>query len=84
MDVDRNELISGEEHERLKQSDPKEASRFEQVLKTLWPAARQKLHGKDRAFVSRTSGGKLSSWAAKRRKEKQRRHMVKLSRRNNR
>lgn len=43
---------------------------FEPLPKDLQHAAKRKLKGKKSVFVSKTSGGKLSKWAAKRRKEK--------------
>ena len=45
-------------------------------------AARRKLAGRDEAYVSLTSGGRLSKWAAGRRKAK--RQMAKASRKRNR
>lgn len=53
-------------------------------------AARRKLAGRREAYVSLTSGGKLSMWAAQQRKKKRenerkaRRNMAKASRRRNR
>lgn len=55
---------------------------YEPVPKELESAAKKKLAGKDEAYVSLTSGGKLSKWAAKQRKAK--RKMQKESRRKNR
>ncbi len=45
-------------------------SNYEPVPEELNVAAQKKLAGKDEAMVSLTSGGKLSKWAAKTRKEK--------------
>ncbi len=55
---------------------------YEQVPKELEAAAKKKLAGKDETVVSLTSGGKLSKWAAKRRKDK--RKLAKASRKKNR
>jgi hypothetical protein len=55
-------------------------SGYELVPNELERAAEKKLAGRNEATVSLTSGGKLSRWAAKKRKEK----MVKESRRKNR
>jgi hypothetical protein len=55
---------------------------FEPIPPKLEPAAKKKLAGKDSVMVSLTSGGKLSKWAAKKRKEK--RKMAALSRKINR
>jgi len=43
---------------------------YEKLPEELQPAARKVLRGRTEASVSRTSGGKLSRYAAKRRKEK--------------
>lgn len=55
---------------------------YEPVPDELNRAARRKLAGRKEAYVSMNSGGKLSRWAAKKRKA--RRKMVKASRRRNR
>lgn len=55
---------------------------YEPVPKELERAAQKKLAGKSEAMVSLTSGGKLSRWAADRRKVRNR--MAKDSRRKNR
>ena len=55
---------------------------FERVPPELEEAAKKKLAGKDSAMVSLSSGGKLSKWAAQKRKEK--RKAAKLSRKANR
>ncbi|MFZ3171935.1 MAG: hypothetical protein WA118_08150 [Carboxydocellales bacterium] len=57
---------------------------YEPVPKELQSAASKKLAGKSEVTVSLTSGGKLSRWAAGKRKEKQQRKAVKESRRRNR
>ena len=57
------------------------------IPEDLFPAVEAKLAGKDEAMVSLTSGGKLSKWAAKKRKEnrqKARQKMTKDSRKRNR
>lgn len=55
---------------------------YQPVPDELENAAKKKLAGKDEAYVSLTSGGKLSRWAAKKRKHK--RKMARESRRRNR
>jgi len=55
---------------------------YQSVPKELENAAEKKLAGKDEAHVSLTSGGRLSRWAAKKRKH--RRKMARESRRRNR
>jgi len=55
---------------------------YEPVPKNLRHAAGRKLNGKKEAMVSLTSGGKLSRWAASKRKKK--RQMAKASRQANR
>ena len=63
MNVDNNHLVSVE-YEALEGYDllPEKLNR----------AARRKLGASDSAYVSKTSGGKLSRWAAKMRKTKRR------------
>ena len=55
---------------------------YTEVPKELETTAKKKLAGKGEAFVSLNSGGKLSKWAAKQRKDKKK--MAKQSRRENR
>lgn len=55
---------------------------YTEVPPALNRAARRKLAGRDRAVVSRTSGGKLSTWAAAERKRH--RKIAQESRRRNR
>jgi len=62
VNVDTNHLIAA-----LKQSDMPD---YEKLPDNLAHAARTVLEGRSEAYVSRTSGGKLSRYAAKRRKEK--------------
>lgn len=57
---------------------------YEPLPAHLHRAARKKLNGKKEAYVSLTSGGKLSQWAAGERKKKKKRKQAKLSRRKNR
>lgn len=64
--VDSNGLPDRDEVERLLT----EPFNFEVLPAALDMAAQAFLHGRPEATVSRTSGGKLSRWAAKRRKEK--------------
>jgi ABC-type enterochelin transport system substrate-binding protein len=66
----------------LQQWEEAKEQGFEQIPPELESAAKKKLAGNDSAMVSLTSGGKLSKWAAKRRKEK--RKMEKESRKRNR
>lgn len=56
---------------------------YEVLPAELQGAARRKLNGRSEAHVSLSSGGKLSRWAASRRKEARRR-MAKASRKANR
>jgi hypothetical protein len=53
---------------------------YEPIPDELMKAANSKLAGRSEAYVSFNSGGKLSSWAAKKRKQK----MAKKSRKRNR
>jgi len=55
---------------------------YQPVPADLKEAATRKLNGQDEAFVSKTSGGKLSRWAAKQRKAK--RKVTKEAKRRNR
>ncbi len=73
-----------QEREKLKEKfiNKKNLQNYEPVPKELQTAAKMKLGGKDEAMVSLTSGGKLSRWASKKRKEK--RKMAKQSRKQNR
>ncbi|KKN01523.1 hypothetical protein LCGC14_1126910 [marine sediment metagenome] len=68
MQVETNHLISGDEMEKL--SKFIEDHEYEQLPEELQLAASLKLKGKDSAFISKTSGGKLSKYAAKRRRRK--------------
>lgn len=63
MNVDTNELIA----QMTKKAEKEE---FELLPQDLQHAAKTVLKGRPRATVSRTSGGKLSKYAAKRRKQK--------------
>jgi len=51
---------------------------YEEVPESHVEASRRKLSGKSEAYVSLTSGGKLSKWAAEKRKEKRQRYKDKL------
>jgi len=66
MNVDTNHLVVLRETEQ----DALRALDYERLPGELEPAARAVLRGRNEAYVSRTSGGKLSKYAAKRRKEK--------------
>ena len=66
MNVDTNHLVALQDAAR----DLLRARDYEKLPDELEPAARAVLRGRNEAYVSRTSGGKLSKYAAKRRKEK--------------
>lgn len=66
-DKEKEELLA-----RLNSISPKDLEGLEPVPEDLHNAAKKKLAGKKEAMVSLTSGGKLSKWAAMRRKEKKR------------
>ena len=94
MDVNTGHLVTAEKmaemmklSEMMKLAEGAEnepLEKYEPVPEELRVAAEKKLAGKDEAYVSLTSGGKLSKWAAKQRKAKQHRKMQKASRRANR
>jgi hypothetical protein len=99
MNIDTGHLISGEKMEELISMGNKRKEKFlkslgyQHVPKELEPAAKKKLAGKDEAYISLTSGGKLSKWAAGERKKrkkaevkknKNKRKMAKASRKKNR
>lgn len=79
MNPDSMELKSFEEEKELKKAL---AKGFDVLPPKLTRAARRKLASRRSVTVSRTSGGKLSKWAAEKRKN--RRAMAKASRRANR
>jgi hypothetical protein len=78
MNVDTNHLIQLQE-QKLKEYQDKG---YEEIPPELYAAAQQKLAGRSEVYVSKTSGGKLSKWAADKRKAK--RKMAKQSRKRNR
>ncbi len=78
MNTDTNELRQA----KIELWDQLQAEGFEPVPDHLSHAARRKLNGRESAQVSFTSNGKLSRWAAKKRKKK--RQMAKAARRANR
>jgi len=78
MNVDTNHLVALQDRAR----DLLRAQDYEQLPDELEPAARAVLRGRNEAYVSRTSGGKLSKYAAKRRKEK--RKQARVARKRNR
>lgn len=95
MDVNTGRLITGARMRIIvdefydAESRAAFVANFTPVPDDLQKAAQIKLSGKDEAMVSLASGGKLSTWAAQERnkkqaQEKQRRKMVKASRRRNR
>ncbi len=67
MNPDTNELVQFATMEELKEAG-KEG--FIPVPESLEHAALQMLAKKRSVFVSKTSGGKLSKWAAKKRRER--------------
>jgi hypothetical protein len=75
MNVDTGELI------RLKQAQAVPGG-FEPIPRELQAAAKKHLAGRDSTIVSLSSGGKLSKWSRKHRKEK--RKAAQESRRRNR
>ena len=66
MNVDTNHLVALQERAR----DLLRTRDYEQLPDELEPAAKAVLRGRNEAYVSRTSGGKLSKYAARKRKEK--------------
>lgn len=88
MDINTGHLVSPEKFKEMMENytdyDRKALENYQPVPKELEVAAKKKLAGKDEAYVSLTSGGKLSKWAAKQRKAKKLRKMQKESRRKNR
>jgi len=86
MDINTGHLVSPEKFKEMMENFTeyeKEALKdYQPVPKELEPAAKKKLASKDEAYVSLTSGGKLSRWAAKQRKAK--RKAAKQSRKKNR
>ncbi len=68
MDTRSGHLVTNEQLERLKkQFGAYFGDRYDEVPEELEHAARRKLAGRQEALVSRTSGGKLSTWAKQRR-----------------
>ena len=67
MNPDTNELVRIDEIDELLNYQKKG---FIPIPQTLHKAARLMLGDKKKAVVSRTSGGKLSRWAAKKRRQK--------------
>ena len=95
MDINTGHLVSPEKFEEMQKEVMRKLTKeiaegsangpledYQPVPKELEPAAKKKLASKDEAYVSLTSGGKLSRWAAKQRKAK--RKAAKMSRRKNR
>ena len=72
MNVDSMELrpIPDELMQKLQEQEKKMPQGFIPVPSELEKAATKVLAGKDSAVVSRTSGGKLSRWAASERKKR--------------
>ena len=67
MNTNTNELVNSELFERLAKDEKK---KFEPVPEDLNQAAKKALGKKERVTISRNSGGKLSTWAAQKRKVK--------------
>ena len=67
MNTSNNHLIN---EETLKELDERARKKYNPVPGALEYAAKRKLNGEKEAYVSKTSGGKLSKWAAKKRKKK--------------
>ena len=63
MNVQDNHLVRD-----IKQVPKDKRKDYTELPEELAEAAEKKLDGKDEATVSKTSGGKLSQWAAKQRK----------------
>jgi len=82
MNVDSGHLVRQEKLQSDSFAKHFPVKEYEPVPKKLQRAAELKLAGRDEAHVSLTSGGKLSKWAAGRRRVK--RKMQKDSRRRNR
>ena len=82
MHAETGHLVSPERMREIERELSGGQNEYIQVPEELNRAARRKLNGKSEAYVSLTSGGKLSSWAAKQRKNK--RQMAKKARRRNR
>ncbi len=82
MHVETGHLIDVPKDLTAKQMKKLLEQGYEPVPEELQPAAVKKLAGKPEAVVSLTSGGKLSKWAGKVRKEK--RKTIKESRKRNR
>ena len=68
MDSQTNHLVSGEEKEKINKFVT--SHEYEPLPEDLQLAAKLTLKGKDSVFISKTSGGKLSKYAAKRRRRK--------------
>jgi len=77
--VDINKLSEGKTKEEIEKLQEELAKiGYEEVPESHVAAAKRKLAGKSEAHISLTSGGKLSKWAAQKRKEKKQRHKDKL------
>jgi len=71
MQVDTNHLVDFNKLDEA-EIEAKRRDGYEQVPEHLNRAARRALAGRDDVHISKTSGGQLSKYAAKRRKEKRR------------
>ena len=79
MNVNTGHLITSEMFQAMQEFQREE---YTPVPKELHSSADKKLAGKSEAVVSLTSGGRLSKWASKQRKNKSK--VVKESRKRNR
>lgn len=70
MNSDTGHLVTGELWDQLKNLPGVRA--YEELPRQYHEAARRKLAGAQEAYVARASGGKLSRFAAQRRKDKRR------------
>jgi hypothetical protein len=79
MNIDNNRLYDGDTALEAMRKAMKAGDHVEAVPTMLQGAAKKALRGRAEATISKTSGGKLSKWAAGRRKA--RRKMEKETRR---
>lgn len=78
MNVKDNHLVRD-----IKQVPEDEQEDYTELPEELAEAAQKKLAGKDETVVSKTSGGKLSKWAAQQRKLRRERAKKAANRRKN-
>ena len=70
MDHQDNHLVRGDAIQEVVEKMNKHLDQYEQLPDSLQHAAKVALKDKTDVFISRTSGGKLSKYAAKRRRRK--------------